>query len=149
MRMRRTLAAVGALQLAAGLAGHVVAVRERRAFDLALLGWRGRPERVARDALIYGTGLSAPPVMLVAQLAALLRLAAGASRPAARTLGLLGTAMVPGCALEREFWQVLRPGGVDPVVTPIAVAGFGLAVAMAVLGFTAGQGEIDRRLLPN
>jgi hypothetical protein len=139
MRMRRTLVVLGALQLVAGLAGHVVAVRQRRTFDLALLGWRGRPERVARDALIYGTALSAPQVMLVAQLAAVVRLAAGPSRPAARTLGLLGAAMVPGCALEREFRQALRPGGFDPVITPIAVAGFGLAIPMAVLGLTAGR----------
>src|SRR4051794_28110384 len=135
--MRRTLVAFGALQLAAGLAGHVVAVRQRRRFDLALLGWHGRPERMARDALIYGTALSAPPIMLAAQLAALVRLAAGPSRPAARALGLLGTAMIPGCALEQEFRQALRPEGFDPVATSIVVAGFGLAVPMAVLGLTA------------
>jgi hypothetical protein len=134
MRMRRTLVAVSALQLAAGLAGHVVAVRDRRAFDVALLRWRGRPERVARDALVYGTGLSAPVSMLATQLVSVGLLAVRPSRPAARTLGLLGATMVVGSLVERDFRQALRPSVFDPAVAPIAVAGCGLAVPMAVLG---------------
>jgi hypothetical protein len=134
MQMRRALVGVSALQLAVGLAGHVVAVRDRRAFDIALLRWRGRPERVARDAMVYGTGVSAPAWLLAVQLLAVARLAARPSSAAARTLGFLGAAMVGGYLVEREFRQVVRPSGFDPVVTPIAVAGFGLAVPMAVIG---------------
>jgi hypothetical protein len=58
---RRTLVAFGALQLAAGLVGHMVAVRgAAHPFDLALIGWRERPERVARDAMIDGQASVAP-----------------------------------------------------------------------------------------
>jgi hypothetical protein len=142
MQMRRTLVALSALQLAAGLAGHVVAVRDGRAFDIALLRWRGRPERVGRDALIYGTGLSAPAWMLAMQLVSVGRLTVRPSSPATRTLGVLGAAMVAGYLVEREFRQVTRPSGFDPVVTPIAVAGFCLALPMAVLGL--GTGSLPR-----
>ena len=41
MRTRRTMVALSALQLAAGSAGHVVAVRDGRSFDIALVRWRG------------------------------------------------------------------------------------------------------------
>ena len=143
MHRRRTLAALGALQLAAGVAGHVVAVRDRRAFDIALLRWRGRPERVARDALVYGTGLSAPVSMLGMQLVSVARLAFRPSSRAERTLGLLGATMVVGYLVERDFRQAMRPSGFDPVVTPIVATAFGLAVPMAILGLrstsTAGS----------
>lgn len=43
MRTRQVLVAVSGVQLAAGVAGHVVAVRGGRPFDIAVLGWRGRP----------------------------------------------------------------------------------------------------------
>jgi hypothetical protein len=141
MRRRETLAALGAVQLAAGAAGHVIAIRDRRSFDIALVGWRGRPERVARDALVYGTGLSEPAWMLATQLVCVARLAAAPSRPAARTLGLLGAANVVGYLVEREFRRAVRPEGLDPVLTPIAAAGFGLAVPMTVLGFTVGSSD--------
>jgi hypothetical protein len=81
-------------------------------------------------------GLSAPAGMLAVQLACVARLAIGPSRAAARTLGVLGAAMVAGYLVEREFRQAVRLGAVHPVVTPIAAAGFGLAVPMAVLGLT-------------
>src|SRR5918912_2932078 len=131
MTARRTLVAVAALQLTAGVAGQLVALRDRRTFDIAVLRWRGRPERVARDSLVYGTGLSAPSWMLAAQLVAVIRLARGASPLAQRTLGLLGSAMVGGYLVEREFRQALRQEGRDRVVTPIAIGGFGLALPQA------------------
>jgi hypothetical protein len=141
MRRRQALVVLGALQLTAGVAGHVVAVRDRRSFDIALLRWRGRPERVARDAFIYGTGLSAPVGMLAVQLACVARLAVGPSRTAARTLGVLGAAMAAGYLVEREFRHAMRPGQMHPVVTPIATIGFGLAVPMAVLGLRVPTSE--------
>jgi len=107
MRQRRVLVAISAAQLSAGVAGQLVALRDRRAFDIALVGWRGQPDRVLRDSWLIGTGLSAPVVMLTAQAIATLRLAAGLNQCARRTLGALGT--------------------------PAAVA-FPLAVAMAVSG---------------
>jgi hypothetical protein len=42
--------------------------------------------------------------------------------------------MVPGYLMERYGREHLRPGGWDPVETPVVVAGLGLAGAMGVLG---------------
>jgi hypothetical protein len=49
--------------------------------------------------------------------------------------------MVAGCLVERECRQAVRPEGLNPVVTPIVVASFGLAVPMTVLGITAGSSD--------
>jgi hypothetical protein len=56
------------------------------------------------------------------------------SRCAAWTLGALGAAMAGGYLIENEFRSAMRPGGWDPVITPVAGAGFALAVAMGVGG---------------
>lgn len=119
----------------AGVAGQLVALREGRSFDIALVGWRGQPERVARDSWLLGTGLSAPVVMLAVQAAATVRLGAGPSLTATRTLGLLGAAMACGYLVEQEFRSAaLSPAGWIPTRTPIAAAGFAFAVAMAASG---------------
>ena len=131
VRSRRALVAVSTAQLAAGLGGQLIARRDGRAFDIAVLGWRGRPEHVARDSWLLGTGLSAPVVMLTTQAVATARLAAGPSDLATRVLGALGLTMSVGYLVEREFRQALRRSGWDPVVTPVAAAGFGLAVVMS------------------
>ena len=109
MRTRPVLVAVSTAQLAAGMAGQFVALRDRRSFDIALIGWRGRPERVARDSWLLGTGLSAPVVMLATQAVTTSRLAAGPSRRAARTLGVLGAAMAGGYLGERESVRCFPP----------------------------------------
>jgi len=131
---RHRLVAISAAQLAAGVAGQVIAVRDRRPFDTPLLGQRGRPEDVVRDSVFNGTALSAPLVMLLVQAAATVRLAKGPSAVAGRTLGVLGTTMACGYLLEREFPRAFSRAGLDPVVTPIASGGFALAVAMARSG---------------
>jgi hypothetical protein len=138
MRTRRVLAVVSAAQLAAGVAGQRVALRDGRSFDIAVLGWRGRPERVARDSWFLGTGLSAPVVMLATQAIATARLAVGPSQAAMRTLGVLGAVMTCGYLVEREFRVAASPGGWNPVVTPIAAAGSSLAL---VMGFFGLRGE--------
>ena len=127
---------VSAAQLAAGIAGHFVAVRRGLTFDIALIGWRGRPDRVSSDAWLLGTGLSAPVAMLITQAAATVVFAARGSEPAARALGVLGAAMVGGYLVEQEFRTALSPNGWDRTVTPVAVAGFTLAVPMAHLGLS-------------
>lgn len=134
MGSRRVLVAVSGAQLVAGVAGHVVALRERRSFDVAFLGWRGQPERVARDSVFIGTGLSAPVVMLAIQGAATVRLALGASMTATRILRSLGATMACGYLVEKEFRNALSPGRWSVTTTPVAAAGFPLALAMAVLG---------------
>jgi hypothetical protein len=47
--------------------------------------------------------------------------------------------MTVGYLVEREFRAALSPGELHRVVTPIAAAGFTLAVAMAGLGLGAGS----------
>jgi hypothetical protein len=134
LNRRRTLVSISAAQLAAGVAGQVIAVRDRRPFDTPLLGQRGRPEDVVRDSVFNGTALSAPIVMMLTQVVATARLARGPSPVAARTLGVLGATMTCGFLMEREFPKAFSPAGLDPVVTPIAASGFALAVAMARSG---------------
>jgi hypothetical protein len=130
----RVLVAISAAQLAAGVAGQVIAVRDRRPFDTPLLGQRGRPEDVLRDSVFNGTALSAPITMLLTQAVATVRLAQGPSTVAARTLGVLGATMTCGYMVEREFPRAFTPAGLDPVVTPVAAGGLALAVAMARSG---------------
>lgn len=133
MRRHRALAVVSAVQLCAGLSGHLIARREGRTFDIAVIGWRGDPAHVARDSWFLGTGLSAPVTMLVTQTVATARLVAGPSAGAERTLGLLGALMTSGYLVEREVRDVLAPGGWHPVRTPVVAAGLGLAASMAAL----------------
>lgn len=139
MGSRRVLVAVSGAQLAAGVAGQLVALRENRPFDIALLDWRGRPERVARDSWLLGTGLSAPVVMLSVQAAATVRLAAGADPAATRILGWLGAMMTCGYLIEQEFRTAVSPEGWNGRTTPIAAAGLTFAVAMAAAGLGARQ----------
>jgi hypothetical protein len=134
MDRRHVLVTASAAQLVAGVAGRRVAVREGRSFDIALIGWRGQRERIARDSWLLGTGLSAPVIMLAIQAAATARLIRSPSRAATRTLGLLGAAMSCGYLIEKEFRTAMSPTRLDPVTTPVATAGFGLAVVMAVTG---------------
>lgn len=147
MSRRRVLVAVSAVQLAAGIAGQVLALRRKMAFDIALLGWTGRPDRVRRDSLVLGTGVSAPATILAAQAVATARLAGGDTR-AARVLGLLGATMTAGYLVERETRTALLPEGWDPAVTPVVVSGIALAAAMAGLGL-GGRAAPHRARAPS
>jgi hypothetical protein len=139
MSPRGRLVAISSVQLAAGLAGLSVAVRRRRNYDLGFL--RGRPDRVARDALLMGTAYSAPVPMLAVQLLATRALMRGPDDGARRMLGMLGALMVPGYLMERHGRAHLRPSGFDPVETPVVLAGVALAAAMAVLGHRDASGR--------
>lgn len=134
MSERRLLVVISAAQLAAGVAGQLIAVRDRRSFDIAVLNWRGKPENVVKDSWLLGTGLSAPVSMLVTQAVATIRLATAPSPFATRTLGVMGAAMTCGYLIEREFRSAFSPAGMDPAVTPVAAAGFALSLAMARSG---------------
>jgi len=134
MSRQRALVAIAAAQLAAGVAGQLIAVRDGRSFDIALLRWRGKPENVVKDSWLLGTGLSAPISMLATQAVATVRLASAPSPVATRVLGALGAAMTCGYLVEREFRSAFSPSGMDPTVTPVAAAGFALSVAMARSG---------------
>lgn len=134
MQRGAALARVSAVQLGCGLAGLAVAVARRRPYDIPFAA--GSADTVARDALVLGTALSAPGPMLLGQ-ACLTALVGRRPSPAAeRALGGLGAAMVGGYAIERVVRARLTPAGWDPLETPVAIAGWSLAGAMAVLGLT-------------
>ena len=131
MVRRSTLVAISATQLAAQLTGHLVAVRRRRHFDVPFM--TGSPEHLVRDWLWFGTAYSAPPYLLAPEVWALGRLLRGPDERARRGLRWLGTGLTLGYLSERCSRVRVRPGGLDPVETPVVVAGWGGAAAMAVL----------------
>ncbi len=131
MAHRSTLVAISSAQLAAQLAGHVVAVLRRRHFDVPFM--TGSPEHVVRDWLWFGTAYSAPPYLLAPQIWAIARLLNAPDDRARWVLQRLGTGLTLGYLSERWNRVRVRPGGFDPLETPIAAVGWGCAVAMAVL----------------
>ncbi|SFP97541.1 hypothetical protein SAMN05660464_0378 [Geodermatophilus dictyosporus] len=135
MTGRRALLAVAGVQLAAGLAGQVLALRRRRAFDTPLLA--GDPARVGRDAWWAGTALGPPAWTLAVHAGALARLAARPDRRAAAVLGWVGAALVPGYLQERLVRQRLASPADAPGEAAVAAAGLVAAGAMAVLGAQA------------
>jgi hypothetical protein len=130
MAHRKTLVAAASVQLVAQLAGHVVALRRRRHFDVPFM--TGSPEHVVRDWLWFGTAYSAPPYLLGPQGWAVLRLLRGPDDRARWVLQWIGTGLAAGYLSERLARVRVRPGGFDPVETPVVVAGWAGAVAMAV-----------------
>lgn len=132
MTRDRRLAVVSGAQLVVGGLGMAVAVRRRRQYDLLFL--HGNPERVARDAVVMGTALSAPATMLAAQTVATAVLWRGPSRPARLLVTGLGVTMITGYLGERLVRRRLTRSGYDPVETPIVISGLALAATMALLG---------------
>ena len=131
------LAAVSVAQLATGVAGMIVALRRRHPYDLFWM--HGRAHTIARDTILKGTALSAPVSNLLVQAAVTVLVARRPSRGAARALAGLGALQVPGYLGERLVRRRLRPSGWDAVESPLALAGIGLAGAMAVLGSRAAR----------
>ena len=128
---RPTLAAVATAQLAAQAAGHVLALRRRRHFDVPFL--TGSPDHLVRDWLWFGTAFSAPPYLVGPQAWAVARLLRGPDDRARWVLRWVGTGMTCGYLSERLVRARVRPGGLDPLETPVVVVGWGCAAAMAVL----------------
>ena len=131
MTDRRVLVAISSAQLAAQAAGHVVALRRRRHFDVPFM--TGSPDHLVRDWLWFGTAYSAPAYMVGAQLWATARLLRGPDDRARWVLRWLGTGMSFGYPSERMVRLRLRRGGFDPVETPIVAVGWSGALALAVL----------------
>ncbi len=131
MAHRPGLVAVSAVQLAAGLAGQMVALRRRRHYDVPFM--TGSPEHVGRDSWWFGTAYSAPSYMLATQAWAIARLLRSPDERARQALRLLGTGMVSGYLSERWNRVLLTPRGLDPVETPIVAVGLTGSVAMALL----------------
>ena len=132
MTHRSALVAASTAQLAAQLAGHVVALQRRRHFDVPFM--TGSPEHLVRDWLWFGTAYSAPPYLLVPQVWATARLVRGPDDRARWVLRWIGTGVTGGYLSERMVRVRVRPGGFDPVETPIVAVGWAAAIAMAVLG---------------
>ena len=126
------LVAVSCTQLAAQLAGHVVALRRGRHFDVPFM--TGSPEHLVRDWLWFGTSYSAPPYLLGPQLWAVGRLLRGPDERARWVLRWIGTGLSVGYPSERWTRMRLHPSGFDRVETPMVAIGFTGAVAMALLG---------------
>jgi hypothetical protein len=139
MTRRRVLVAVASAQLAAQLVGLAVALRRGRYYDVGFM--RGSPERIRRDAVWSGTAYSAPVTMLTTQAWAIRRLRSRPDDVSRRVLGLLGVLNAPGYLSERSVRAHLRPGGWDPVETPLVATAIGLAVAMGVLGHQERSGR--------
>jgi hypothetical protein len=131
MKHRSALVAVASAQLAAQLAGHVVALRRRRPFEVPFLS--GSPEHLVRDWLWFGTAYSGPPYLLGPQIWAVSRLLRGPDARARWVLRAIGTGLTLGYLSERYVRKRVRRGGFDPVETPIVVTGWSCAVAMALL----------------
>ncbi|MBM7806347.1 hypothetical protein JOD57_002184 [Geodermatophilus bullaregiensis] len=134
---RSALVAVSGLQLAADLAGQVLALRRQRAFDTPVLA--GDPATVGRDSWWAGTALSPPAWTVAAHGWALARLVAGPDPRATAVLGWVGAALVPGYLQERLVRQRLRSPGTDRLETAVVAGGLAAAVAMAVLGRRAAR----------
>ena len=128
---RRVLVAISSAQLAAQLAGHVVALRRRRYFDVPFM--TGSPGHITRDWLWFGTAYSAPPYLLAPHVWAVVRLLRGPDDGARWVLRWLGTGLTAGYLSERLVRARVRPSGFDPVESPIVVVGWGGGLAMAVL----------------
>ena len=139
MGRRQVLVRVASAQLVAQLSGLAIALRRGRYYDVGFL--RGSPEHLWRDAGWSGTAYSAPMTMLTAQLWAIRRLGSRPDDLSRRVLGLLGVLNGPGFLAERSVRAHLRPGGWDPIETPVVSTALGLAVAMGVLGHQERSGR--------
>ena len=132
MVSRSALVAVSSAQLAAQLAGHVVALRRGRHYDVPFM--TGSPQHITRDWLWFGTAYSAPPYLLAPHVWAVVRLLRGPDDRARWVLRWLGTCLSAGYLSERWNRVRITPRGFDAVETPIVVVGWGGVIAMAVLG---------------
>ncbi|SFT62447.1 hypothetical protein SAMN05660657_01987 [Geodermatophilus amargosae] len=135
MGSRRALLAVSAVQLGADVAGQVLALRRRHAFDTPVLA--GSPDTVGRDSWWAGTALSPPAWTVAVHAGALARLAVRPDPRAATVLAWVGAALVPGYLQERLVRQRLTPAGVQRSETAVVVVGLAAAAAMAALGARA------------
>jgi hypothetical protein len=117
----------------------VVALRRRHPYHVFWM--HGRADAIVRDTILKSTALSAPVANLLLQAAVTALMARRPTRGGARALAGLGALQVAGYLGERLVRRRLRPSGCEPVQSPLALAGLGLAGAMAALGAQAGRTE--------
>ena len=131
--LRAAIAWVSGAYLATAVLGTWLAVRD---------GLVGRPFGWAIDmtplsGFVFGLGtaLSAPLVLLLALVAANLRLRQGerAEQRAAGWIAILGAGFLAGMLAEPITWDVFEPG-VGPLKAAIVIANILLPLSMVILG---------------
>ncbi|WP_156971217.1 hypothetical protein [Knoellia sinensis] len=137
MARNAALVATAAAQLTAGLVGEAIAARRGRPSDPMLGHWNLPRDHMVRNAIVLGTGQSAPNIMMMTQAVAAAQLARDGSPRARRTLGVLGAIMIGGYLIERE--TPLWSGHRDALATPVFATGLAGAIAMALLGLRGGD----------
>ena len=128
MKRHRLLASVSMAQLSLNIAGYVLALRRRHAFDVPFM--HGDPVRIGSQSIIFGTALSAPATLLIAQALASVRLAQGPNLATTKLVQALGATYVGGYLAERHVRHRLTRSGRDPVESPLVVAALSLSIAM-------------------
>ena len=126
----KVLAAVSLAELILQLIGARKAIRDGIPYD-APIG-RGRPEDVARDMWVAGSGLSAPWPTLAVHVAGTALLIARPRPWVRRAVGLLGAFYIVGISWERITRESFRHP--DRGTTPLIASGLALSGAMALLG---------------
>ncbi len=128
MKRHHLLGSVSAAQLSLNAAGMLIALRRRHAFDVPFM--HGDPARVGSQSILFGTALSAPVTLLLAQAIASMRMMTGPDPGAARLLKVLGGVYVGGYLAERRVRHCLTRNGWDPLESPVLIVALGLSIAM-------------------
>ena len=129
MQSHRLLARLAAAQLALNLAGFSLALRNRYAFDVPFM--HGDPARIRSQAVIFGTAFSAPHLLLITHLVAVIRLIREPDLAASKVLRIIGAIYVTGYLAERRVRRSLTRTGWHPLESPLLIASLALSVAMA------------------
>jgi len=134
--LRSTIAWVSGAYLATAVLGTWLSVRE----DLVgrPFGWAIDMTPLSGFVFGLGTALSAPLVMLLALVAANMRLRQGerAGQRAASWIALLGAGFLAGMLAEPIFWDVFEPG-VGPLKAATVIANVWLPLSLVILGVQA------------
>ena len=131
MSRHRLLASISTAQLSLNVAGLVLALRRRHAFDVSFM--HGNPARIGSQSIVFGTALSAPATLLIAQASASIQLTQRPHRAATRLLHAIGATYVAGYLAERHVRRRLSRSGWDPVESPLLIAALSLSIAMLCL----------------
>jgi len=131
--LRSAIAWVSEAYLATAVLGTWLAVRD--ALVGRPFGWAIDMTPLSGFVFGLGTALSGPLVLLLALVAANLRLRQGdrAEQRAAGRIAILGAGFLGGMLAEPIFWDVFEPGEVDPLEAATVIANVLLPLAMVIL----------------
>jgi hypothetical protein len=122
---------VSSVHLAATLTGMGTAMSRRSPFDVPFL--HGDPNRMGPQSIVFGTALSEPIVMLIAETGGLALLVLRDSHAARILLRALGASNIVGYLLERHVRYRLRCNGWDALESPLILTGIAASAMMVVL----------------